>query len=274
MRVLVATDAWHPQVNGVVRTLMSLAESARRRGATIEFLTPEGFPSVALPTYPHAALCPADAPRDRPAHRKGASRTPSTSPPKGRSGTWRDATASSRGCPSPRATRRAFPNTSPRALPVPEAWSYAVLRRFHAAAAVTMVSTASLMAELAAPRLRASRPVDAGGGYRALPARRAIDLALPRPLFLSVGRVAIEKNLEAFLALDLPGSKVVIGEGPQLAGCAAASRTPRSWAIGGRDAGGASGRGGRVRVPEPDRYLRHRPARGAGLRRAGRRLSR
>ena len=56
MRVLIATDAWHPQVNGVVRTLTSLASSAANLGVSIEFLTPEGFPSIALPTYPNLHL--------------------------------------------------------------------------------------------------------------------------------------------------------------------------------------------------------------------------
>src|ERR1700686_1318152 len=52
MRILIATDAWHPQVNGVVRTLTSLANSAAALGAEVEFLTPDGFPSIAVPTYP------------------------------------------------------------------------------------------------------------------------------------------------------------------------------------------------------------------------------
>jgi 1,2-diacylglycerol 3-alpha-glucosyltransferase/glucuronosyltransferase len=56
MRILVATDAWHPQINRVVRTLTSLARSAQRFGVSIEFLTPEGFPSVPLPTYPGVRL--------------------------------------------------------------------------------------------------------------------------------------------------------------------------------------------------------------------------
>src|SRR5258708_8422863 len=56
MRVLVATDAWHPQVNGVVHTLTSLSHSARRLGVNIEFLTPAGFPCIPIPTYPGLRL--------------------------------------------------------------------------------------------------------------------------------------------------------------------------------------------------------------------------
>jgi glycosyltransferase involved in cell wall biosynthesis len=108
-----------------------------------------------------------------------------------------------------------FPEYIAARVPVPEAWSYAVLRRFHAAAAVTMVSTRSLMDELAARGFEHLGLWTRGVDSELFKPERAIDLPLPRPLFVSVGRIAVEKNLEAFLALDLPGSKVVIGEGPQ-----------------------------------------------------------
>jgi len=135
---------------------------------------------------------------------------PSTSPPRARSGTWRAATASSRACYTTR-----FPEYIAARVPVPEAWSYAVLRRFHAAATVTMVSTASLMAELAGRGFKHLGLWTRGVDTELFRPERAVHLDLPRPLFVSVGRIAVEKNLEAFLALDLPGSKVVIGEGPQ-----------------------------------------------------------
>src|SRR5258708_2621358 len=104
MRVLVATDAWHPQVNGVVRTLMALAESVCKQGVTIVFLTPEGLPSVRVPTYPGCdAHCLA---RER--SRGGSSKQGPmqfTLPPKGRLGTWCDAIAANIACRSRRATR-------------------------------------------------------------------------------------------------------------------------------------------------------------------------
>jgi glycosyltransferase involved in cell wall biosynthesis len=102
-----------------------------------------------------------------------------------------------------------------RGLSVPLSWTYAVLRRFHAAATVTMVSTQTLLEELGNrgfPHLAIwSRGVDTD----LFRPERAAALDLPRPIFVSVGRLAVEKNLPAFLALDLPGSKVVIGDGPQ-----------------------------------------------------------
>jgi glycosyltransferase involved in cell wall biosynthesis len=214
MRVLVATDAWHPQVNGVVRTLMSLAESARGQGAAIEFLTPEGFPSVALPTY-RSLRCAL------PTRREIAQRIESARPnaihvaTEGPIGHVVRAYCIKQGLPFTSSYTTRFPEYISARLPVPEAWSYAVLRRFHAPASVTMVSTMSLMAELASRGFKHLGLWTRGVDTELFRPERAIDLALPRPLFVSVGRVAVEKNLEAFLALDLPGSKIVIGEGPQ-----------------------------------------------------------
>ena len=103
---------------------------------------------------------------------------------------------------------------------MPESWSYAVLRGFHAPASVTMVSTASLMAELASRGFKHLGLWTRGVNTDLFRPERAVDLDLPRPIFVSMGRVAVEKNLEAFLSLDLPGSKVVIGEGPAGGGAA------------------------------------------------------
>jgi glycosyltransferase involved in cell wall biosynthesis len=100
-------------------------------------------------------------------------------------------------------------------MPIPEAWIYAALRRFHAAATVTMVATPSLMAELRQRGFSNLGMWTRGVDTDLFRPDRAIDLGLPRPIFISVGRIAVEKNLEAFLSLDLPGTKVVIGTGPQ-----------------------------------------------------------
>jgi glycosyltransferase involved in cell wall biosynthesis len=109
-----------------------------------------------------------------------------------------------------------FPEYISARMPfVPETWSYAVLRRFHACAIVTMVSTLSLMNELTERGFRHLGLWTRGVDTELFKPERAIELALPRPLFVSVGRVAVEKNLEAFLSLDLPGTKVVVGDGPQ-----------------------------------------------------------
>ena len=110
-----------------------------------------------------------------------------------------------------------FPEYISARLPIPESWSYAALRRFHGAAKATMVSTPSLMNELSSRGFKNLVMWTRGVNTDLFKPERAARLDLPRPIFASVGRVAVEKNLAAFLALDLPGSKIVIGDGPQSA---------------------------------------------------------
>ena len=214
MRVLVATDAWHPQVNGVVRTLTSLAEAAKGLGVSIDFLTPEGFPSVPLPTYSGLRLA-------LPGSGEIARRIEAANPDaihiatEGSIGLATRAYCRRRGRPFTTSYTTCFPEYIAARAPIPESWSYAALRRFHSAAAVTMVSTMSLMTGLRNRGFQNLRMWTRGVNTELFAPHRAIPLDLPRPIFLTAGRVAVEKNLEAFLSLDLPGSKVVIGEGPQ-----------------------------------------------------------
>jgi glycosyltransferase involved in cell wall biosynthesis len=216
MRILVATDAWHPQINGVVRTLQSLAAAGRALGAEIEFLTPEEFPSFALPTYP-SIRCAIPSPAEI------ARRIERTAPD-----ALHIATEGPIGhmvryyCRNQRLSFTSsymtrFPEYISARLPIPHSWSYAALRRFHAAAALTMVSTPSLLKELSNRRFKNLGIWTRGVNTDLFRPDRAAALDLPRPIFVSAGRVAVEKNLAAFLALDLPGSKVVIGDGPQAA---------------------------------------------------------
>jgi len=216
MRVLIATDAWRPQVNGVVRTLTSLARAASTLDAEIEFLTPEGFPSLGVPTYPGLRVALTNA---REIKRRIEAAAPdaihiATEGPIG----W-----AVRGyC---RRHKLAFTTSYTTRFPeyiavrtgIPASVGYAVLRHFHSAASMTMVATDSLRAELSQRGFKRlgfwTRGVDTDLFNPDEPAK----LDLPRPIFMTVGRVAVEKNLEAFLALDLPGSKVVIGDGPQKA---------------------------------------------------------
>jgi glycosyltransferase involved in cell wall biosynthesis len=214
MRVLIATDAWHPQVNGVVRTLTSLAKSASALGATVDFLTPEGFRSFALPTYSNLRLA-------LPNKREIARRIQAAAPDaihiatEGTIGLAVRAYCLRHGLPFTSSYTTRFPEYISARFPIPESWSYAVLRHFHSAATVTMVSTVSLMSELRRRGFRNLGMWTRGVDTELFAPQRAIALDLPRPIFLTAGRVAVEKNLEAFLSLDLPGSKVVIGDGPQ-----------------------------------------------------------
>jgi glycosyltransferase involved in cell wall biosynthesis len=124
-----------------------------------------------------------------------------------------------------------FPEYISARLPIPESWIWAALRRFHGASQAVMAATPALASELRARGFRNvvlwPRGVDAGQFHP-----RAVDLGLPRPVFLCVGRVAVEKNLEAFLDLDLPGTKVIVGDGPA---CAALARKyPQAVFLGAR----------------------------------------
>jgi glycosyltransferase involved in cell wall biosynthesis len=216
MRILIATDAWHPQVNGVVRTLTSLARSASALGAEIDFLTPHGFPSLGVPTYPGLRIA-------LPNRREIAARIEAVSPDaihiatEGPIGWAVRAYCRRRKLAFTTSYTTRFPEYIAVRSIVPESLSYAVLRHFHAAAAMTMVAAASLRQELSARGFRKLGTWTRGVDTDLFTPNDAAELDLPRPIFMTVGRVAVEKNLEAFLALDLTGSKVVIGDGPQKA---------------------------------------------------------
>jgi glycosyltransferase involved in cell wall biosynthesis len=214
MKVLVATDAWRPQVNGVVRTLNSLQRAAAKLGVKIEFLSPDGFPTFPVPTYPGLRLA-------LPSRRRIAKRIEAAKPDaihiatEGPIGFAVRAYCLRRGRPFTTSYTTRFPEYISARSPIPQSWIYAALRRFHAAAAVTMVATPSLTAELSRRGFAHLGMWTRGVDVDLFRPDRAIDLGLPRPIFITLGRVAVEKNLEAFLSLDLPGSKVVIGTGPQ-----------------------------------------------------------
>jgi glycosyltransferase involved in cell wall biosynthesis len=213
MRVLVATDAWHPQVNGVVRTLTSLARTAKGLGVDIQFLSPEGFRTFPLPTYPGLRL--AWPTRARIARRiEGHNPDAIHIATEGPIGHAVRAYCIRRDLPFTTSYTTRFPEYISARAPIPESWIYAALRRFHAAASVTMVATPSLMADLRQRGFANLGMWTRGVDTELFRPDRAIPLPFPRPIFVCVGRVAVEKNLEAFLSLDLPGTKMIIGTGP------------------------------------------------------------
>lgn len=222
MHILIVTDAWRPQVNGVVRTLEKLGEALQERGVEVEFLTPEGYPTLPLPSYREIRLALATA-------RQIAQRIEVVAPDSIHIATEgplgflarRACLASGRTFTTSYHTR--FPEFLSARTPVPERWSYACMRRFHNAGQGTLVATPSLAAELAAKGFTNLRPWTRGvdtelfNPQKKVGPQKKTELDLPRPIFLCVGRVAVEKNLPAFLDLDLPGSKVVVGDGPDIA---------------------------------------------------------
>lgn len=213
-RLLIVTDAWAPQVNGVVRTLEILGRDLAAMGHEVHYATPEGRFTLALPTYPEIRL--AVFPR-RSLERMIAEFQPTaihiaTEGPLG----W-----SARGIclrqniPFTTSFHTRFPEYVKARFPfVSEALVYRWLRTFHGPAAAMMVATQTLADELRGHGFDNTKIWSRGVDVDLFRPIADAHLPLEKPLWLYVGRVAIEKNIEAFLALDLPGTKVIVGDGP------------------------------------------------------------
>jgi glycosyltransferase involved in cell wall biosynthesis len=228
MRILIATDAWRPQVNGVVRSLESIADAAGSLGATIEFLTPKDFNCFPMPTYREISLALATPRAVRRRLAEGYDHVHiATEGPIGLA-TRAVCLADRRVFTTSFHTR--FPEYIHARTGLPVSLSYAALRRFHNAGAGVMVATPSLARELDERGFRRLLRWSRGVDHSVFTPTARIDLDLPRPIFLYAGRLAVEKNLEAFLALDLPGTKVVAGDGPARA--ALEARFPQARFLG------------------------------------------
>lgn len=213
-KLLIVTDAWRPQINGVVRSIENLVRDLEPLGVEVDVLSPAEFRTVPLPGYPEIRLALATPWR---VLRRIADSNPdfiqiATEGPLGLMG--RRAALKRNGFTSSYHTR--FPEYVSARYPVPESWLYSFMRWFHNAGRGCMVATESLRAELEAKGFSNlhiwSRGVDTELFHPGYPA----PMNLPRPVFLHVGRMAVEKNVETFLAMDLPGSKLVVGDGPML----------------------------------------------------------
>jgi glycosyltransferase involved in cell wall biosynthesis len=212
-RILIVTDAWEPQVNGVVRTIEALLREAPALGVDLDVLTSIGFRTVPVPTYGQLRVA---------LTRPGviARRIDALKPDfvhiatEGPLGVCAWIACRRAGRPFTTAYHTRFPEYLAARRIAPRSLTYAMLRRFHNAGVGMMVASPTIGRELSARGfarvMRWSRGVDCSH-FHPRPAR-VFDL--PRPIFLTCSRVAVEKNLGAFLALDLPGSKVVVGEGP------------------------------------------------------------
>jgi glycosyltransferase involved in cell wall biosynthesis len=213
-RILIATDAWHPQVSGVVRTLDTTARLLREWGHAVEVVEPTAYPAVPVPFYPEIPLAYPRPGRvyDRVRRFRPDHVHVSTEGPLGllvrrfcRNVGWKFSTS----------YHTKFPEYLKHLAGVPEWLTYPYLRRFHNGSGCLMVATPSLERELK------------GRGFTA-PARRwlrGVDLTLfrprpkppvpwPRPVLLYVGRVSHEKGVGDFLRLKTTGTKLVVGDGP------------------------------------------------------------
>ncbi len=215
MKIAVITDAWEPQVNGVVRTLQQTRTHLGKLGHETRFVTPLDFATFPCPTYPsiRLALFAGRGVRRILREFKPEAVHLSTEGPIGHAAR---SYCCRFGIPFTTCFHTLFPEYIRARAPIPVSWSYRYLRRYHGAATRTLVATRSL-----AEHLRRN-----GFDNLAIWARGVdTDLFKPgpksflpgaRPLSMYMGRVAVEKNIEAFLDLDLPGTKYVVGDGPDL----------------------------------------------------------
>ena len=218
MRIAIVTDAWLPQVNGVVRTLTATVGELMRRGHTVAVIAPDQFRTVPCPTYPEIRLALASS-------RAVGGRIEGFAP---------DAVHIATEGPLGHAARRhclkagrrfttafhtQFPDYVARRTHLPASWFWPYFRRFHRRSAGILAATRSVRDQLRAHGLARVRPwtrgVD-GATFRPDVPPPGLFLGLPRPIQLYVGRLAPEKNVEAFLECRHPGSKVVVGDGPAL----------------------------------------------------------
>lgn len=213
MRIAIVTDAWHPQVNGVVRTLATTSMHLTKRGHEVRTITPKDFRTVPCPSYPEIrlALFPGRAVASALADFAPHAIHIATEGPLGH--------AAHRHCRRhglrfTTSFHTQFPEYLRLRAPVPITWSYAYLRHFHAHAERTLVPTESQRRRLVKRGFANLRIWARGVDTSIFRPDDPVSYALPRPIHVYMGRVAVEKNIEAFLSLDLPGSKVVIGGGP------------------------------------------------------------
>jgi glycosyltransferase involved in cell wall biosynthesis len=216
VNILIVSDAWHPQVNGVVRTLNTVREELIKLGHSVEIIGPDRFRTLPMPTYPEIRLALGAGAKLR--------KMIETMDPdaihiatEGPLGFAARRYCLKRNIPFTTAYHTRFPEYVRDRVPVPLSLSYAVVRRFHAPAASVMVATQSIEDALKARGFKNIRRWSRGVDTELFRPRDKSFLPDPRPIALYVGRVAVEKNLEAFLKLDMPGTKYVVGDGPQMA---------------------------------------------------------
>lgn len=216
MKIMIVTDAWDPQVNGVVRTLKNTTRELTELGHRVDLLTPLEFHTVPCPTYPEIrlSLFPGQRVRERIDTFAPDALHIATEGPLGMAARRY---AKRHGLPYTSAYHTRFPEYVQARFGIPLSATYKFLHWFHGPSQAVMAPTPVVKQDL-----------EKFGFTNVVLWTRGVDLDIfhpqeskvlntARPIFLYVGRVAIEKNVEAFLKLDLPGSKWVAGEGPQLA---------------------------------------------------------
>jgi glycosyltransferase involved in cell wall biosynthesis len=216
VKIALVSDAWAPQVNGVVRTLQTTVAELRHRGHDVVAITPDQFATLPCPSYPDIRLaigCGAAVRRRLDDARPDAVHIATEGPLGWSARRW----CLTNGWPFSTSFHTRFPDylAMRTGLPVDLFWS--IVRRFHAPSGSIMAATATLSDELAGRGLTQTRRWSRGVDLSLFsPEKTPLEAmaGLSRPIQLYVGRVAIEKNIEAFLTTDVPGTKVIVGDGP------------------------------------------------------------
>lgn len=215
MKIVIVTDAWEPQVNGVVRTLKQTSDHLIKLGHEVHLLTPQGYKTIPCPSYPSIplAIFPGrKMNKDLTALQADAVHI-ATEGPLGM--------AARRWCKRNKVKfttsyHTQFPEYVRLRVPIPLSITYSWLRRFHGDAERTLVPTESMRQRLIDRGFNNVVVWGRGVDTDIFTPENPQQLNLPRPISLNMGRVAVEKNIEAFLSLDLEGSQVVVGDGPDL----------------------------------------------------------
>ena len=217
MRVVIVTDAWEPQVNGVITTLKNTAKVLESKGHEVHFITPQYFKTMPTPTYPEIRLSLFPYPKLKRMMQEFQPNAVhiATEGPLG--------LAARRYCKKFKlrfttAYHTQFPEYIRLRAPIPLSVSYAYMRWFHGAACHTLVTTESMYEYLAGWGMKNLQIWTRGVNTELFHQGEKKFLNTERPVFMYIGRVAVEKNILDFLELDLPGSKYVVGAGPQLKG--------------------------------------------------------
>ena len=214
MRILLATDAWEPQVNGVVRTLTRTVAECRDMGHEVLVISPDQFKTVPMPTYPEIrlALGAYEEIREKFKDFEPDGIHIATEGPIGM--------AARRLCqewklPFTTSYHTKYPEYINARFPVPLSVGYAFMRWFHKPSGRVMVATPTMRADLEKHGFRNISPWSRGVDTELFrPGLEPVFEGVERPIFVYVGRVAVEKNIESFLEQDLPGTKVIVGDGP------------------------------------------------------------
>lgn len=216
MRIALVSDAWLPQTNGVVRTLRETARCLEAAGHRVRTVTPVSFATFPLPTYPEIRL--AAWPWRRVGRILDGFRPEAVHiATEGSLGLAARHWCRARGMPFTTSFHTRFPEYVRMRAPVPERWTWRLLRWFHDAAVRTMVPTQSQQAALESHGFRRPALWTRGVDTELFHPRRRGELPGSRPVLMYMGRVAVEKNIGAFLDMDVPGEKWVVGGGPAAA---------------------------------------------------------